>query len=363
MGVPDDYEDMDQLLKEWITQNFLVDGESTLAGYRASPDEPEAFIFHMMTWKATKAVLSTRKLFEADFTKYPTLIYPHTIHEVNTTGIWKIVGNIRSDFVKGAESMNDMIKALTRHIDSMEDCNQKQHEATHLQLASITSTLQNVTQAVTVLDNCLVSSQCAILAQSAELGLTQGLSDIRTNQTKIKMKLLMGMEPEKVAEAHAMLAEFEKEEATLESKINQASHNFLAIVGGHIGQLQPVASPSPTQPDAPTVPPGLSNTVRTNGLGVPSDVSSHSKKSDDHRSFSAKRRHLSSDDSDEKEVASLAIGGSMVVDLPNPQAKEVSKVSLLPMPLQDTLMVIHDDTSASSLNKLTKPLPRSTGIF
>jgi len=58
MGVPDDYEDMDQLLKEWITQNFLVDGESTLAGYRASPDEPEAFIFHMTTWKATKAVLS-----------------------------------------------------------------------------------------------------------------------------------------------------------------------------------------------------------------------------------------------------------------------------------------------------------------
>jgi len=88
--------------------------------------------------------------------------------------------------------------------------------------------------------------------QSAELGLTRGLSDVRTNQTKIKMKLLMGMEPEKVAEAHVMLAEFEKEEATLESKINQASHNFLTIVGGHIGQLQPVASPSPTQPDAPT---------------------------------------------------------------------------------------------------------------
>jgi len=100
-----------------------------------------------------------------------------------------------------------------------------------------------------------------------------------------------------------------------------------------------------------------------NGLGVPSDMSSHSKKSDDHRSFSAKRCRLSSDDSDEKEVASLAIGSSMVVDLPNPQAKEVSKVSLLSMPLQDMLMVIHDDTSASSLNKLTKPLPQSTGIF
>ena len=151
MGVPDDYEDIDQLLKEWLTQNFLIDGESTLAGYRSSPDEPEAFIFHMTTWKATRAVLSpsARQLFEVDFAKYPTIIYPRTVHEVNMTGVWKLSGNIRNDFAKGAELMNDTIKALTRHMDQMEERNQKQHEATHLQLATVTSTLQNVTQAIT----------------------------------------------------------------------------------------------------------------------------------------------------------------------------------------------------------------------
>lgn len=147
MGVPDYYEGLDQLLKEWLIQKFLVDGESTLAGYRTSPDEPEAFIFHMTTWEATKTVLSSsaRRLFEADFAKYPTMIYPRTVHEFNTIGVWKLSGNIRSDFAKGAESMNDTMKALTRHIDQMEECNQKQYEATHLRSATLTSTLQNVT--------------------------------------------------------------------------------------------------------------------------------------------------------------------------------------------------------------------------
>jgi hypothetical protein len=365
MGVPDDYEDMDQLLKEWITQNFLVDGESTLAGYRASPDEPEAFIFHMTTWKATKAVLSqsTRKLFEADFAKYPTLIYPRTVHEVNTTGVWKIVGNIRGDFAKGADSMNDTIKALTRRIDSMEDRNQKQHEATHLQLAAVTSTLQSVTQAVTALDNRLVSSQRAILAQSAELGLTRGLSNVRANKTAIRMKLLMGMEPEKVAEAQAMMAEFEEEEASLQSKIDQASRNFLTIVGGHVSQLQPAPLSNPAPPSVPTAPPGISKDAHTDSLGRQSSASSRSKPSDDRRSFSTKRRRLSNDDTEEKEVASLATGVSMAVDVSDPQAKEVDMVCHSPPPLKDTLMVTHDDASASSLNHTKKPLPRSSGIF
>ena len=76
-------------------------------------------------------------------------------------------------------------------MDSMEDRNQKQHEATHLQLSSITRDLQNVTQAVSNLDGHLVSSQHAILAQSAELGLTRNLSDLCANKIMLKMQLLV----------------------------------------------------------------------------------------------------------------------------------------------------------------------------
>jgi len=259
--------------------------------------------------------------------------------------------------------MNDTIKALTRCIDSMEDRNQKQHEATHLQLAAVTSTLQSITQAVTALDNRLVSSQHAILAQSAELGLTRSLSNVCANKMAIRMKLLMGMEPEKVAEAQAMMAEFEEEEASLQSKIDQASRNFLTIIGGHISQLQPAPVSSPAPPCVPTAPPGISKDARTDSLGRQPNTSSRFKPSDDRQSFSTKRRRLSNDDTEEKEVASLATGGSMAVDVSDPQAKEVDMVHHSPPPLQDTLMVTHDDASASSLNHTKKPLPRSSGIF
>ena len=324
-----------------------------------SPDEPEAFIFHMTTWKATKAVLSpsTRRLFELDFAKYPTLVYPRTVHEVNTTSVWKIPGSICGDFVKGAESVNDAIKALTRCMDSMKDRNQKQHEATHLQLSTITKDLQNVMQAVSNLDGRLVSSQCAILAQSAELGLTRNLSDLRANKMTLKMQLLVGMEPGKIDEAQAMLAEIEKEEASLQNQISQASRSFLTIVGGQVDQLQPDTSSNPAPPHLPTAPPGLSK------KSVRPSASLHPDKSDDQRSASAKRRHLSSDDVEENEVATYATGGSMAVDVPDPQAKEVHEVCPLLLPQQDTLMVIHDDTSVPPLNGTKNPLPRSTGIF
>lgn len=256
MGVPDYYEGLDQLLKEWLIQKFLVDGESTLAGYRTSPDEPEAFIFHMTTWEATKTVLSSsaRRLFEADFAKYPTMIFPRTVHEVNTIGVWKLSGNIRSDFAKGAESMNDTMKALTRHIDQTEECNQKQYEATHLRSATLTSTLQNVTQAVSQLNDSLVSSQRAIWAEATKVGLARNSSDLQTKKMMVKTQLLIGMEPKKKADARAMLAEFEEEEASLQVKINLHNRNFLAIVGNHVGQLKSAPLPNPMPAAVPTVP-------------------------------------------------------------------------------------------------------------
>ena len=285
------------------------------------------------------------------------------MHEVNTTSVWKMPGSIHGDFAKGTESVNNAIKALTRRMDSMEDHNQKQHKATHLQLSTITKDLQNVTQAISNLDGHLVSSQCVILAQSAELGLTHNLSDLCANKMTLKMQLLVGMEPGKIDEVKLMLAELEKEETSLQNQISQASRSFLTIIGGHVDQLQPDTLSNPAPLDLPTAPPGLSKTVHMDSQSIWPSMPLHSNKSDDQHSFSTKRRRLSNDDIKENEVATYATGGTMVVDVPDPQAKKVHEVCPLPSPQQDTLMVIHNDTSVSPLNCMKKPLPRSTGIF
>lgn len=194
----------------------------------------------------------------------------------------------------------DTIKALTRRLDTMEARNQKQREATDLQLTTICSLLQTATHAVSQLSNRLVISQRAILAQSTEIGLLRNLSDIRANKITLKTHLLVGMELEKAVEARAMLAEFQKEEAALLNKISQANRNFLTIIGGHVDQFHPVSSLSPVHPSTPTVPPGLFNVGRTDGLVAPVDARSLSQKSDDRGVFFSKRRCVSNDDNQER---------------------------------------------------------------
>ena len=179
----------------------------------------------------------------------------------------------------------------------------------------------------------------------------------------LKTQLLVGMEPEKAAEAYAMLAEIEKEEVALLSKINQANQDFLTTIGAHIGQLHPISLPSPVHSSKPTVPPRLSNVGHVDGLATPSDARSLSMRSDDRCVFSSKRHCLSNDDSVEKEMVSLAAGSLMKVDSPDPQAKEVGKVHPLTLLLQDMLMVIHHGASTLSSNMSKKTLPRSSGIF
>lgn len=59
-GLSDDY-DLDHLhdmLRDWLEDNFELDGVTTLASTRTVMSEPEFFIFHMTTWKATCDVLS-----------------------------------------------------------------------------------------------------------------------------------------------------------------------------------------------------------------------------------------------------------------------------------------------------------------
>lgn len=176
------------------------------------------------------------------------------------------------------------------------------------------------------------------------------------------MQLLVGMEPGKADETCAMIIELEKEETAILDKINQGNHNFLTIVGGHVGQLQ-LVSLGPVHSNTPVMPPGISSSVHTGSPGALSNTLAQAKKSDDQQRVSTMRCCLSNDDFDEKEVASLATDGSMAVDIPDLQAKEVDMVCRPLLPLQNMLMVTHDDISAPSLNRSDKPLPSSVGIF
>ena len=174
----------------------------------------------------------------------------------------------------------------------------------------------------------------------------------------LKIQLLVGMDPSKEVDMWAMLAKFEEEEVSLQGKINKSSRNFLAIVRNQVGQLQPIPAPSKAPVATPTAPPGISTIAQNDGQETQSGKSSNVEMSDDRRSSSIKRRRLLSDDVEETEIASLAIGGLMLVDTPDPQDKEVDKVCIEPPLPKNMLMVTHNDTSASSsLNLLMKPLP------
>ena len=58
MGLTDNIDSIKTILKRWLADTFIVDGESTLAGVRSSSDASEALIFHMTTWEAATKVLS-----------------------------------------------------------------------------------------------------------------------------------------------------------------------------------------------------------------------------------------------------------------------------------------------------------------
>jgi hypothetical protein len=100
MGVPTDYEDMDELLEEWIDKNFANDGVSAIAGTRIPPNEPETFVFHMTSWTGATKVLSAKfqEKFVDDFKKYgPLLSPPQMLFKVNSEGFYKPRGSIRTD--------------------------------------------------------------------------------------------------------------------------------------------------------------------------------------------------------------------------------------------------------------------------
>ncbi len=83
-GLSDDYdqEHLHDMLRDWLIDNFESDGITSLAGTRFVESEPEIFIFHMTTWKATSDVLSddVRERFQNYFTAYKLMQPPQLLH-------------------------------------------------------------------------------------------------------------------------------------------------------------------------------------------------------------------------------------------------------------------------------------------
>ncbi|KAF8218814.1 hypothetical protein L208DRAFT_1347044, partial [Tricholoma matsutake] len=104
---------VDQMLKAQLMNNFVSDGESTLASTQVPSSKPEAFVFHMTTWDATLKVLSpaTAELFSQDFSKYKSLVPPQSVYGVNNKGLWRRT-SVHKEFVKGSVSMNKALQAI-----------------------------------------------------------------------------------------------------------------------------------------------------------------------------------------------------------------------------------------------------------
>ena len=107
MGLTDDIDGIETILKCWLADTFTVDGESTLAGVCSSSDASKALIFHMTTWEAATKVFSvmTAELFHHTYgCKYPSLVAPQSVYAINHKGLWRNK-TIHETFNKESESM------------------------------------------------------------------------------------------------------------------------------------------------------------------------------------------------------------------------------------------------------------------
>ncbi len=115
-GLSDDYdqEHLHDMLHEWLIDNFQVDDITTLAGTRFNVSEPEMFIFHMTTWKATCNILSdiAHDHFKNDFKAYKMMQSPQLLHHLNTSGLGRKPGSFRKDLVQGASMVTDGLEKL-----------------------------------------------------------------------------------------------------------------------------------------------------------------------------------------------------------------------------------------------------------
>jgi hypothetical protein len=131
-------------------------------------------------------------------------------------------GNLRTDFVNGAHTVDKAIKDLQRRFDDMEQRNQQQYQATQLQLAMIRSSFNTVTTTISGLEDQMVNTQ------------RKNLSDLKTNKLMLQTKLLFETNPSQRELIAGLLENTEEETKQLESILANTSREFLMILRGPI---------------------------------------------------------------------------------------------------------------------------------
>jgi hypothetical protein len=345
-GVPTEYKDMDLLIVKWLREKFQNEGQHTIAGSRTPPNEPEALVFHMITWSETSKVLApaAQEAFKSDFAKYSqSLTPPQMLHQLNTNGIFKS-GPTRTEKVieGGVSAIDKNFRDLRCLIDENQQKNQQQHTATQLQLASVTSTLSNVTQMIAGLEERVVTTQRAILAQSQELALARNLSDNANDILNLEFRTLIETDPVKKAQLQEMTERMVERKRILKAKAESSSCEFLSIISGPIGQLQQT-------PATPSTPPGLSRptiNLRRSSATIAND--------DDEPDSVKKRRIDNSTTADDNDVSQIAEVEQMVTD--NEPVRLMNSVT------SNTLIATHDDIPVSVMTK-NKPETQPKSLF
>ncbi|KDR73908.1 hypothetical protein GALMADRAFT_71607 [Galerina marginata CBS 339.88] len=256
IGVPTEYDTytIEELISKWLRSHFRNEGESTLAGIRIPPREPETIVFHMTTWAATSEVLSpnAQTAFVEFFKKLcPNMLAPRLLFDVNTSGAFKTTGNLRNDFHKGAESLQKAFQDLSRRVTDNEKANQTQHLATQLQ---ISSTLQER----------VLNTQHALIAQNYGNMLEQNLAEVKSQQMNLRITLIGITDVRQLEDANKIKQALEVNQKELEEKIKTSRQDFTSIVSSSATNLiQPAPKiatiPTTASSIVPSAPPGLPN--------------------------------------------------------------------------------------------------------
>ena len=232
LAIDYDLENLHDMLRDWLVDNFQYDDITTLAGTRSDSSEPEMFIFHMTTWKATCDVLSDSvcERFKTDFKAFEMLQPPQLLHNLNTSGLDRKPGSFRKDLARGASMVTDGLDKLQREFNAYKETNSQLHQATQLQLAATTSTLSILTNLIEGMENHLVSTQRAILFQSQELSLSRAMTDLRSNTMSLRVNLILETDETKKQEICSLLVSLVNEEQRLNDELAKTSHDFLTVI-------------------------------------------------------------------------------------------------------------------------------------
>jgi len=268
MGLTDEINGVETILESWLTETFVVDGESTLARIRSSPDASEALIFHMTTWQAATRVLSssTAELFNQTFScKYPTLVVPQSIYAINHKGVWKNK-TICKTFTKGSEPMTKNFKTLQQQITVLKAETWQGIQAMQLEMLTINSNLASITNVVSSLKSSVDNMHLTLLTQSTEIGLSRNLAEVQTVRLMLCSQLVMTNDPKERMEAEKVIDMLDTQETEICSKLDTANHNFHTLIGGPTGQLMP---PPPSLNNSTTISSGTSAPIASSAPAAP----------------------------------------------------------------------------------------------